>query len=127
MLAQQAEELSRSGVDITSEPRTSEGGTEDEQSENQFDDDDFSNEIGPEEDDFEIAVNLQMEAPQLASLELAGVGKTTLAELHLVPLDLKKKQSMVQETPTSLTKREALQQLHESKSTEDLVERQLHN
>ena len=32
-----------------------------------------------------------------------GVGKTTLAELHLVPLDLKKKQSMVQETPASLT------------------------
>lgn len=50
LLAQQAEELSQVGVDIQSEQRTSEGGTEDEQSENRFNDDQFSNNIGPEID-----------------------------------------------------------------------------
>ena len=84
LLATQAEELSQVGVDITSDQRTSEGGTEDEQSENQFNDDEFTSEIANEMDDFDLAMNSQMEAPQLASLELAG-------SLAAEQLELKKK------------------------------------
>ena len=66
-------------------------------------------------DDFDLAMNSQMEAPQLASLELAGC-------VGAEQLELKKKQSLVEEKP----KRREVIQL-ECKSTEDLMERQMHN
>lgn len=109
MLAKQAEELSQIGVDIESEQRTSEGGTEDEQSENRFNDDQFTNNIGPEIDQFDLAMNRSSGSAKLASLELAGHGTTE----HLLQLGQVNKQVLFEG-----------KQKDECKSTEDLVERQ---
>lgn len=98
-LANQAEEFSHAGVDIQSQQHTNEGGSEDEQSENQFPLD-FP--------DYEADENFKgfIEPGKLAGLELATVTKQDGFQ--------KKLGSTMQQKPMNYA---------ESKSTEDLAER----
>lgn len=71
---------------------TSEGGSEDEKSENQFPELDFDGLIDAPEDE-----KVQMRAPQIASLELAGAKGDPYTELVAVEFDLKKNVSYIQQ------------------------------
>ena len=90
-LASQAEEFSHVGVDIQSQ-MTSEGGSEDEKSENQFPELDFDGLIDAGE---ALGEKMQMRAPQIASLELAGAKADPYKELVAVEFDLKKNVSLL--------------------------------
>ena len=73
---------------------TSEGGSEDEKSENQFPELDFDG----LQRHFAAALRdkLQMRAPQIASLELAGAKGDPYTDLVAVQFDLKKNTSFVE-------------------------------
>lgn len=72
---------------------TSEGGSEDEKSENQFPELDFDGLIDAPE---ALRDKLQMRAPQIASLELAGAKGDPYTDLVAVQFDLKKNTSFVE-------------------------------